>query len=108
MEYRDTGILTYYAIGSYGFPLSQSFKIACTESQFLPSSMMLEVSISCHRRWMTRDADTAEMNLKSLAYRALLEEVLSPLLPAGAQLIVRGQGVKSYGGRNSKDFHDRQ
>jgi hypothetical protein len=73
--------------------MSNAFREACDRTSFGLTPMMLEVSISCFRRWLDRDFASARLNLKSLAYRAILEEVSSIFIPQGCQLVLRGQAL---------------
>lgn len=75
--------------------MSETFKNACEKNDFQISKLMLEVSISCYGRWITRDQDTIELNEKSLGYRAILEEVISPFIPESHNLVIRGQSLPS-------------
>ena len=77
----------------FGFPLSRKFKDEMESQEFCISKLMLEVSISCYGRWMSRDEDTKLINIKSLAFRAILEEAIAPLLGEDEVLVIRGQSL---------------
>ena len=75
--------------------MSKLYKKICEETNFKLSQLVLEVSISCYGRWMSRDKSTIELNQKSLAYRAILEEYLEPKITENHSIVIRGQSLPS-------------
>ena len=79
----------------FGFPLSKTIAECLELHHFSLSPLMVEVSISCYGRWIARDEKTKHINVKSLAYRGILEEVLGPELAPNETLVIRGQPLSS-------------
>ena len=75
--------------------MSKLYKKICKDTEFQLSQLVLEVSISCYGRWMNRDKNTIELNQKSLAYRAILEEYLEPIITKDHCIVIRGQSLPS-------------